>query len=186
MARRIPLTLGSDGLSQRLQGVDNLAGGAASRATTLSVANAQAAVIGLQAAAGDLAVGTVVCFAVWGLLSNTTTASTLVLRLRVGPTTLVGAVVASASFALGTTARTNVPFCLTGAFTVLSVGAAGTAIGQLVLNANTATPLGNATAPVTAPVAINTTVANLAELTVISGDASTTLVVHAATAQFAN
>jgi hypothetical protein len=186
MARRIPLALGADGLPQRLQGPDELAQGALTRATTLLVANAETAVLSLPASAGDLEVGRVVRFAVWGLLTNTTTASTMVLRLRVGPATLTGAVVASATFTLGVTARTNVPFFLTGAFTVLSVGAAGTAIGQLVLNASTATALGNATAPVTAAVAINTTVANLAELTVISGAASTTLVVHAATAEFAN
>jgi hypothetical protein len=186
MARRIPLTLGADGLAQRLQSADNLAAGALTRSATLSVANAETAALSLPVAASDLVVGSVIRFAVWGLLTNTTAASTLVLRLRVGPATLTGAIVATSSFVLGVVARTNVPFYLTGAFTVLSVGAAGTAIGQLMLDANTATPLSAGTPVVTAPVAINTTVASLAELTVLSGAATTTFVVHAATAEFAN
>lgn len=149
-------------------------------AGALTVANAEASVVALALPAGSLRVGSVLEFQVYGLLTNTTAASTSVLRLRLGATSLAGAIVASSTLTLGIVARTNIPFVINAAFTVRAIGPTGNAIGQLVVSANTATALGNATGPVTAVVAVNTAVATLAELTMVSGAATTTWVVHAA------
>ncbi len=149
-------------------------------AAPVTIAAVEAVGISLPIAANVPKVGDVIKFTAWGLLSNTTAASTSVLRLRFGATTLIGAITASSTLTLGIVPRTNVPVLIEGNFTVLAIGATGTAIGQVQIAVNTATAIGNATAPVTAAVAINTTVANLAELTIISGAATTTWVLQGA------
>lgn len=152
----------------------------ASRSTNVSIANTETQVVGGSLAANLLLVGSVWRFRAMGLLTNTTSASTSVLRVRIGSASLNGAIVASWSVALGTTARTNCPFVLDGEFTVLSVGASGTALGQIVVSCNTATAIGAPTV-LTAAVTIDTTASRTLELTAISGASSTTWVFHTGT-----
>lgn len=146
----------------------------ATGATAVSIANTETRAIGRTIYANGLRVGTVVRFAIMGLLTNTTTASSTVIRLRIGPTTLTGAIIQSFTIALGTTARTNQPFVIDAMLTILSVGAAGTAQGVITLQVNTATALAAPSTTILVAVVINTTVANEVEATIISGAATTT------------
>lgn len=82
---------------------------------------------------------------------------------------------------MGTTARTNVPFYVFGQVTVLS---ATTAIGTLTVLDNSTTRYALPTTTITAAVTIATGPADQrAQLTVISGAASTTWNVFAAEIQ---
>lgn len=149
---------------------------AARTTVTGNIANTETRVIGVTMPTSSLVTGTVIEFEAAGVFTNTTTASTSVWRIRVGPTTLTGAVCGSWSLVMGTTARTNVPFNLMGKLVVLS---STTAIATIVVSANTANTavanlLNQPTTTVTAPVTIATNANQEVELTVISGAASTT------------
>lgn len=176
MATKLPLVL-NGGTIQQLQAADVLGGVVslkASLATNKSIANTLTQVVGYTAPANTLAVGTVIRFKTIGLLTNTTAASTSVLTLRINAASLGATLEASWSCALGTTARTNVPFQVEGEIVIVSVGAGGTAFGALIVNCNTATALAAPTTTVTAAVTCNTTQSNVVELTCISGAATTT------------
>jgi hypothetical protein len=140
----------------------------------LLVANTELEVVGFVVPANTLRVGTTIRFICNGLQTNTTATSTSVHRLRIGPTSLTGAIVGAFSYAMGAAARTNIPFMLMGTITILSLGAAGTAWG--VVNLTTVPQVGTTlpTAMVTAAVAINTTIDNRVQFTTISGAATTT------------
>lgn len=175
MTIRAPLVVGADGRPQQLQSGDQLSAGVrASLAASKSIANTLTQVVGFTAPANTLKVGTVIRFQGLGLLTNTTSASTSVLTLRINSASLGATLEASWSLALGTTARTNCPFIVEGNLTVISVGAGGTAWGVLVVNCNTATALGVPTTMVTAAVTCITTQSNVVELTCISGASTTT------------
>lgn len=158
----------------------------ASLATNKSIANTLTQVVGFTAASGTLAVGTVIRFRGVGLLTNTTSASTSVLTLRINSASLGATIEASWSCALGTTARTNCPFIVDGDIVIVSTGAGGTAWGVLVVNCNTATVLALPTTQVTAAVAVNTAQSNVVELACISGAASTTWNFVSATVEVVN
>jgi hypothetical protein len=146
----------------------------ATLAANKSIANTLTQVVGLTAASGTLAVGTVIRFTGLGLLTNTTSASTSVLTLRINAASLGSTLEASWSCVLGITARTNCPFLVSGEIIIISTGGAGTAWGVLVVTCNTATALALPTTMVTAAVTCITNQSNVVELACISGAASTT------------
>lgn len=152
--------------------------------STAAIANTETQVLGLTVPANFMKLGTVFKVEAGGLFTNTL-ASNSIYRIRVGATTLTGATPAAMTSANGGTARTNIPFSIAGMFTVTAAGAAGTAIGYLTLTLhNTVQPV--ISAPVTAAVAVDTTVARVVELTFISGAATTTATFHSAAITLVN
>ncbi len=158
----------------------------ASLATNKSIANTLTQVVGFTAASGSLAVGTVIRFRGIGLLTNTTSASTSVLTLRINSASLGATIEASWSCVLGITARTNCPFVVEGEIVVISTGGSGTAWGCLVVSCNTATALALPTTMVTSAVTCITNQSNVVELTCVSGAASTTWNFISATVEIVN
>ena len=141
---------------------------------TASIANTETRVIGATCSANRIKVGTTVRCRIAGLLNNTTSASTSVWRLRMGPTTLTGPIVASWSNIIGIVARVDCPFVVDVHMVCLTAGASGTAWGVIAVNCNTATVLGIVTSQTTAAVTVDTTAALQVEVTCISGAATTT------------
>lgn len=162
--------------AQRSIGQDALA----SRTTaTAAIANTETVVLSATLAANLLQAGTTLRFRASGVGTATGATAGSTWRVRVGPTTLTGTIPASLT---GTSAAgTNIPFMVEAVVTVRTAGAAGTIIGGFVYNANAATGNLNTTiavAQVTTAVAVDTTVANLFELTYISGVSTTTSTFH--------
>jgi hypothetical protein len=103
-------------------------------------------------------------------------ANTINLRVRIGPTTLTGAVVASLSKNATTTASSD-GFMMSGHVTIRSTGGGGLCKGNFYVIGSPAQPFANenyATSQ-TAAVAIDTTVDNLIEVTVVTGAGTTTV-----------
>lgn len=150
------------------------------RASAVVVANTETSVIAMPIPANTLEVGDVFRLRAIGLVTNTTTATSSVFRARIGSTTLTGNVAAGVTAAMGTTARTSIPFTVEAMVTVLSTGAGGTILGAIMPQVgNVVQPV--LSAAVTAAVAVDTTAAKTLELTVISGGATTSWNILAAT-----
>lgn len=149
---------------------------------TATIDVTEARVIGETIAANKLRVGDQIVVRYAGVETNTTAASTATFRVRIGPTTLTGAIVASNTYTMGTSARTNIPFTGSAIVTILSIGASGTALGQVTMNIDMhsgGTVMPASGGGLTAAVTINTTVANEVELTLVSSVATTTWGIHA-------
>jgi hypothetical protein len=149
----------------------------ASGTTNLSIANTETEVIGLLMPANSLKAGSLFRFEGTGVQNNTTTISTTVHRIHMGPVATALAsrgIYASWSLAMGATARTNIPFIIFGDLVIITIGAGGTAWGTITVLGNTATAYTPITTTIVAAVAINTTVENQLSLSTISGAASTT------------
>lgn len=151
-------------------GASLISGTVVTRTTTISVANTETEVLGFTVGANILKPGIVLRFQLSGIQSNTTTASTSIHRIRIGPTSLTGPIVASWSVAMGVTARTNVPFLIVGQVTILS---ATTAIATITVM-NNGLAYAAPTTTVIAPVTIATNADQRVQFTTISGAASTT------------
>lgn len=137
-----------------------------------AITTVETRIIGMTVPKWFLYAGRQLRFKATGLITNTSTASTWTFRIRIGTVTLTGVVPASVALISGTIARTNVPFNIEAIVTIVSAGAAGTALGSVdttLMPANTAVVAGNlpskSAAGVTAAVAVNTLVANEIELT---------------------
>lgn len=145
---------------------------------TAAIANTETVVIQGVIPAGVLKVGSTIRLSAVGVMTNTTTATTSTWRLRIGTVTLTGAIAASAAYVNAVTARTSATMRVDAEIMVLSIGSAGTIVGQIMPaggSLGTTPPAG-----VTTAVAINTTVQNLVEFTFISGGATTTATFHIA------
>lgn len=147
----------------------------------LSIANTESIISELKIPANSLDVGEVFRLKAMGLLTNTTTASTGISRARCATSAgvLTGVIPAGVSSAFGAVARTNIPMVLEGMITCRAIGASGTLLGVMMPT------VGNATQPVlsaavTAAVTINTTIDQWLTLTFISGAATTSFAVYAA------
>jgi hypothetical protein len=138
------------------------------------IAAAENVVVAYAASANELKAGTT--FLIRAFCSQTgSNAATPTIRIRVGSVTLTGNIAASLTGALGTT---TVPSEFEGLVTVRTDGAGGTVIGGLSQFKNALA--GNSNTP-TAPVAVDTTVANRIELTFQSGNGSNTYTFQVAT-----
>lgn len=124
--------------------------------------------------ANSLLVGTTVKVTAFGIISATT--PTLLARLRIGTLGTTGDTQVCATPAVGVTSGTG--WWLQSLFTVRSIGAGGTCLGNIVLEG---------TAPgksaQTATVAVNTTVANFLTLTLVGGGTSPVVTVVQAFAE---
>lgn len=128
-------------------------------------------------AANSLVVGSTLSLRAAGVMTNTTTATTSRWRVRIGPTTLTGAIVASCAMVNVVSALTDVIVRADADVLITAIGASGAGLGQVVPHYGScgATPPAGLTAPVT----FDTTVANLVEFTFASGGATTTATFHA-------
>ena len=155
---------------------DFLNGRTALAAATGNIANTQTQVVGLTIDADSLIAGSTYRLTGYGVASNSAGSNqSLTLRVRIGPTTLTGNIACS-----------RAPNILNGAagegfgcefiFTVRTAGASGTCIANGWSMSGPANPL-NTNAYVTqgtSTVAVDTTVANILELTAVTGHASAT------------
>lgn len=147
--------------------------GVAAITSAPAIANTETVITSYTAAANTLVAGT--SFRVSAFMTRAgTNAATPVYRVRVGPTTLTGNIAATLTGIAE--ASGPLPRVIHGLVTVRSAGAGGTVIGGMVEAGNTAATTGVATGTV----AVDTTVQNLVELTLISGHASNTYTVQTA------
>ncbi len=148
-------------------------GGCSSKiAASAAIVNAQAQVTSCTIPANRMAAGTTYRVTAAGRITTAGSPGNDVFKVRVGPTTLTGNVAATLT-AAATASITNQTFYLEFLVTVRTIGASGTVVGQgIVWSADAST--GAFTVPnligiTTVAVAVDTTVANLVELTLITG-----------------
>lgn len=146
---------------------------ASSRTSNVGIANTETVVLSYTATADELRAGTTFRFKAFCTQTGTNVA-TPTIRVRVGTTTLTGNIAATLT---GVTGATADPSIIEGLVTVRTGGAGGTVIGGLAQTKNGVLAAVNM---LTATVAVDTTVANLIELTLISGNAANTYNVQVA------
>lgn len=141
-------------------------------AISSAIANTETQVLSLSIPANTLVVGDTFRITAMALHTNTLAASTSAYKIRIGSTTLTGAVASANSFDNGIIAKTNIIVKIEALVMVQSIGASGTILGQIHVDKGYTSP----TIPtgLTTAVALNTTAANLIELTFQSGAATTT------------
>lgn len=182
----IVLTMGASTILARLAAGDIIAATPAQLRTLLGVppitdtksittrpaiANTETVIISYTCAANELAAGTTFRFKAFFSKAGTN-ASSAVIRIRVGTTTLIGNIAATLTPPANALA---VPGEIEGLVTVVSAGAGGTIRGSLKQQVHLAAVTVQPAIAVTAAVAVDTTVANmLIELTFISGNGSNT------------
>ena len=123
----------------------------------------------LNIAANTLAVGSVLQFEAWGVLTSPASFSTHTSRVRSSPTPVV---IGSYAFANSATARTDVPVYVQATITIRTIGVSGTAIGRVletrdVLN-NTPTTVTTTTQTIDTTVAREFTITSQTNLTTAS------------------
>jgi len=162
----------------------------ASISSAVAIANTETQVVGLTIAAGTLTVGSTYRIRAAGVYTSGVTPGTGTWRIRIGTTTLTGNIACSVAPAQ-IASLTNAPFTFEALVTVRAIGAAGTIIGECWVGgapasgANHSFSNGTIQVPIvgsatTATVAVDTTVAEILELTYISGNAGTTATFHVA------
>jgi len=128
----------------------------------VAIANVETVVVAYVAAANELRAGTT--FLIQAFCSQAgTNNSTPTIRVRVGQTTLIGNIATSTT---GVTGSSAVPSAFWALVTIDSAGAGGTVTGG---SAQAKNSLQVMTGVSTAPVAVDTTVANRVEFTFVSG-----------------
>jgi plastocyanin len=130
---------------------------------TSAIANTETRIIGFTAAANSIVAGDTFRFTGYATRAGANAATTT-LRIRIGTTTLTG----NAPVSLTTTATTTGVYKFEALVTVRTAGSSGTVGGVGKIDVTT-TAGGNS---FTTAVALNTTVANQVEATIISGNAS--------------
>jgi hypothetical protein len=141
---------------------------------SISSSTSETQIIGTSAfPANTMAAGTTYHFRAYAIQSNTGTTGNVTFRIRIGTTSLSGAVATTFAPNSNTTnAASNSPYWLDGYLTIRSAGSGGTAMAEMnaVAEVGTAADAAFVTAtPVsvtTATVAVDTTASNLVELTV--------------------
>jgi len=143
---------------------------------TAAITTTQTAIKSALIPANTLVVGSVYRVKMIATVTSTV-ANVVTVRCRVGPTTLTGAIVASTAPAATTTAS-NHPFEVEVEMTVRSVGAAGTVIAHMrriggITQPFSATPYSMEGG--TGTTTIDTTVANLIEMTAVTAAGTTSI-----------
>lgn len=152
---------------------------AALSANAGAITSTQTVVKALTIPAGTFTVGSTYRVRAFGIITSSA-ANVCTFRVRVGPTTLTGTIPASAAPTATTTAAAN-PFSLEALVTIQTVGAGGTAQGGMnVWGTDAAGALqpfaeGSKTGAQAATVAVDTTVANLLELTAVAAAGTTSV-----------
>ena len=140
-------------------------------ATTGAIANTQTQVVAFTAPANSIVAGDVFRFTGYANASGGTTASPI-LRIRIGTTTLTGAIVSELT---GTTTTSTTPFKFEAIVTCRTAGSSGTVGGASSVIFAT----GSSTQSITSAVTVNTTVSNIVEATFQSGGTRTYTFEHA-------
>lgn len=180
-----PLALGTVGTAVTAPHRDHThqsPGGIASIvAATAGITTTQTQVVGATIPAALLQAGTVLRFRVFGFITSTVD-NIVTLRVRLGPTTLTGNIPASLAAHCGNSGTvTAAGFVAELLLTVRTAGGSGTCYASgFVISAATGAAVTQAFANSTdifvpASVAVDTTVANVAEFTVLTAAATTTV-----------
>ena len=162
-------------------------GGAAQLASTVAASAAIAAtetvVVSASLTAGYLTAGKSFRIRAAGVGTTGATPGSDIFRIRIGPTTLTGTIPTSVT-TLGIAVVTAQPFDFEAIVTLRTSGAGGTIIGECVVQADNVASgryaVLNSLSATVATVAVDTTVANLLELTYISGNAGSSNTFHVA------
>lgn len=147
-----------------IQGVELVARQNARITNSGAIANTETQVVTFTAEANTLKAGDVIRVTAYYTRAGTN-ATQATARIRIGSTTLAGAIASTLTFP---GAATAVAGCLELLAVVRTIGTGGTANGS-------ASNLHNATSPLisnTTAVTVNTTISNIIEFTVISGQAT--------------
>lgn len=154
----------------------------ASRAApTAAITTTETSMLSVVLPANFLRAGTVLEFAANGICSNTTTASTWTARAKFGATN-----VAQNAIGSGGVARTNAAIFITGQVIVTAAGTAGTAIGQMSILPSPAAAAAAPGAGITAQVAVNTTIVNTLDFTIVGATGTPSITIHSAVIRIAN
>lgn len=135
--------------------------------STIGIANTETVVVYTIAGANTLQTGSIIKIQAFCSQSGTN-AATPTVRIRIGGTTLTGAISATLTGAVGGSAVTS---NFKGLVTIRTIGASGTANGGIVQNKQAVAVAANT---LTTTVTINTTISNFIELTFVSGNSSNT------------
>lgn len=170
-----PISMGATGASVFVRPCPGMSP-SASRVANIAIANTETVVLSITIPANSVRAGAAFQVEGGGLWNNTAANTTSTLRIRVGTTTLTGAIPQGLTIQCGATARTNIPFTFRGVVTIASIGAGGTVTACLsIVLPNVVAPIIAAVTTALTGVAINTTVNNLLEITYISGLAGNTV-----------
>lgn len=145
-------------------------------AATGDISTTQTRVIGTTIPANGLIAGTTYRIVAYGTADNTgASARALTLRVRCGPTTLTGNIAGERIPNILSTANGE-GFRVEFTFTVRTAGASGTCIANGQTSGSSTAPLNSGifVSNTTSTVAVDTTVANVLELTAVTGHASAT------------
>jgi hypothetical protein len=134
---------------------------------TVAIANTETVIVSYSATANELALGTTFNFEAFTTQAGNNAAAPIV-RIRVGPTTLTGNIAATLTGSPGSGATVSSTY--RGSVTIRTAGA-GTVNGSIM---GIRQGVAAIVTPTLVPVAVDTTVANLIELTFISGNAANT------------
>jgi len=149
-------------------------------AATGNITTTQTQVVGLTIAANKLAAGSCYRVECWGTVTSSGV-NGVTIRVRLGTTTLTGAIVAERTPNATATASVD-PFRFSALVTVRTAGAGGTAIGAAETMGQAAQPFNTQTFTnvETTTDAVDTTVANILELTIVTAAAGTSVNVRQA------
>jgi hypothetical protein len=150
-------------------------------AASSAITTTQTQVIGRTIAANTLSAGSTYRLKAVGVITSTA-ANAVTFRCRIGTTTLTGNIAGSRNPTATTTASAN-SFTIEALFTVRSIGATGTCLSNMLVIGEAAQPFSVSVAQTTstATVVVNTTVANILELTAVTAAATTSVTFHQAT-----
>lgn len=144
----------------------------ASLVASLSIANVETSVVRVHIPAGTFTLGQSFDFRIWGKFTmNLNLASNSTARVRIGPTSLSGAIICSAT-AVNGKGKADCGFLFEGNVTIRALGAAGTAAGAVALWGDVSAPFTDQIGVSATPVLINTLIDNYLEISYISGHAS--------------
>lgn len=164
-------------------------GGVARIIAAAAIANTETQVLGISIPANFMVAGTSFRIRAVGRITTGATGGSSIFRCRIGPTTLTGNIPATLTV-VNTNSVTAGPLTIDIDVTVRSAGAGGTCIGQVVAMAQTAVPIAfnpkDTISAISATVVVDTTVANIVELTYISGNAGSTLTFETVTLEIVN
>lgn len=148
-----------------------------------AVADTETKIVSATLAANSVVAGATYLITAAGVGTTSTSPGSGTFRVRLGPTTLTGNIGTSIAvpFVASITAQ---PFYLMATVTVRTAGASGTLIGEMKVSGThittgLTTSLNNISSTV-ATVAVDTTAANLLELTFVSGAATASCTFHVA------
>lgn len=152
-------------------------------ASSASITTSQTQVVGLAIPANTLEAGDVFRITAFGTCTSTV-ANAVTFRLRIGTTTLTGNIL-STNNPTATTTASNDPFEIDALVTIRTTGASGTATGGQVMNGGATQPFGSATRTdqPTSTQTVDTTVANVLELTAVTAAGTTTVIFRQAVIQ---